>query len=138
MILRACLLIPSSNSIALDSPSIKLYDNGTNGDIIPNNGIYNILTKSDTILLPNIEPKIVDIEMPNTFALHQTNIDTMNISINIYGKAFQLTSILNFEDNHFIKDSTIINLDNTFIKLEVNSDFMNKGVKNDDVLLIIK
>jgi hypothetical protein len=53
------------------SESFQLYDDGTNGDIISSNGIYTLLTTADIVVLPDIEPEIIDIDMPESFQLHQ-------------------------------------------------------------------
>ena len=100
------------------SDVFQLYDNGTNGDLIPFNGIYTILTTADTVVLPEIESEIIEINMPNNFQLHQTESDSMDISVLIYGKAFRVTSEIVNSFNQITKDSQIINLNNNRIMLQ--------------------
>jgi len=113
--------------------TFQLYDNGINGDLIPANGIYTLLTHADTVLMPDIDPELVDIDMPTSFELNNTEIDTMDISALINGKAFKAKTIIIDEYNETADaDSIIINLDNSFIKIEVNSDFMYDGNENNN------
>ena len=104
----------------------QLYDNAINGDLIPSNGIYTLLTLADTVVLPDIEPKIIEINMPNNFQLHQTESDSMDISFNVLGKKYSLESkVIDIYDVS-TPTETIINLDNSEILIEVNSDYMFK------------
>ena len=92
------------------SKTFKLYDNGENGELISSNGIYTLLTHADTIILPDIEPEIKNIDMAEYFMLDETDPDSLDISITINGKAFQcLASVLdifneNLQLNHIEKN----------------------------------
>ena len=54
--------------VGLDyNESFLLYDNGENGDIIPNNGIYTLIDNVDKIDIPNEQSEIVNINFPSYF-----------------------------------------------------------------------
>ena len=95
------------------SETFQLYDNATNGDLIPYNGIYTLLTYADTVILPNIEPGIENIDMAENFMLYETNPDSLDISVTIYGKSFQLITLVLDTLNKPTDDNIIINLDNS-------------------------
>ena len=106
------------------SKTFKLYDNGENGDLISSNGIYTLLTHADTIILPDIEPEIKNIDMAEYFMLNETDPDSLDISITINGKAFQcLASVLDiFNETTFLNKN--VNMDNSYIELMINTDYM--------------
>ena len=104
----------------------QLYDNGENGDIIASNGIYTLLTTADTVVLPEIEPEIIDIDIPDNFMLHDTEPDSMNISITVLGKKYNLESKVLDNNNLLTITETPINLDNSEIIIEINNDYMFK------------
>jgi len=117
------------------SETFQLHDNGENGDIIASNGIYTLLTTADMVVLPEIEPEIIEIDMPDIIQLHETDTVYMDINVLISGKRFRITSSLAVYSNSEIVESKIVNLDNSQIKMEVNSDYMyfqNSGNINDD------
>jgi len=106
------------------SKIFKLYDNGENGDLISANGIYTLLTHADTVVLPDIESEITNIDMAENFMLDETNPDSLDISVTINGKAFQcLASVLDIYNKTTFLD-TNVNLDNSYIELMINSDYM--------------
>ena len=70
------------------SEEFQLYDNATNGDLIPSNGIYTLLTSADTVILPSVTPEIESITMEQNFKLDETNSDSLDISVTVYGKSF--------------------------------------------------
>ncbi|MDP7027893.1 MAG: hypothetical protein QF380_05750 [Candidatus Marinimicrobia bacterium] len=106
------------------SKTFKLYDNGENGDLISANGIYTLLTHADTVVLPDIESEITNIDMAENFMLDETNSDSLDISVTINGKAFQcLASVLDIYNKITFLD-TNVNLDNSYIELMINSDYM--------------
>ena len=106
------------------SKTFKLYDNGENGDLISANGIYTLLTHADTVVLPDIESEITNIDMAENFMLDETNPDSLDISVTINGKAFQcLASVLDIYNKTTFLD-TNVNLDNSYIELMINSDYM--------------
>ena len=81
------------------SKIFKLYDNGENGDLISANGIYTLLTHADTVVLPDIESEITNIDMAENFMLDETNPDSLDISVTINGKAFRyIASVLDISD----------------------------------------
>jgi len=106
------------------SKTFKLYDNGENGDLISANGIYTLLTHADTVVLPDIDPEITNIEMAENFMLDETNPDSLDISVTINGKAFRyIASVLDIYNKTTFFD-TNVNLDNSYIELMINSDYM--------------
>ena len=106
------------------SKTFKLYDNGENGDLISSNGIYTLLTHADTVVLPDIDPEIKNIDMAENFMLDETDPDSLDISVTINGKAFRcIASVLDiFNEMTFL--DTNVNLDNSYIELMINSDYM--------------
>ena len=106
------------------SKTFKLYDNGENGDLISSNGIYTLLTHADTVVLPDIDPEIKNIDMAENFMLDETDPDSLDISITINGKAFQcLASVLDiFNETTFLNKN--VNMDNSYIELMINTDYM--------------
>ena len=107
------------------SKTFKLYDNGENGDLISANGIYTLLTHADTVVLPDIDPEITNIDMAENFMLDETNPDSLDISVTINGKAFRyIASVLDIYNKATFLD-TNVNLDNSYIELMINSDYMH-------------
>ena len=116
------------------SATFELYDNGTNGDLIPYNGIYTLLTSSDTVALPDITPGIFEIDIPNNFQLHKTKEDSMDISLTIYGKTFKVKTEVFDNLNLLLKDSITVNLNNSLIEIYVNNDYLYKDrIEEDDI-----
>jgi len=108
------------------SETFQLYDNGENGDIIASNGIYTLRTNADMVVLPEIEPEIIEIDMPDSIQLHETEEDSMDISVIILGKTFNVKSEVINSLNKIIKEEETVNLDNSDIEIYVNDDFLFK------------
>lgn len=106
------------------SDVFQLYDNATNGDLIPSNGIYTLLTSADTVILPNVTPEIESITMEQNFKLDETNSDSLDISVAVYGKSFLITSSISDIFNITTQSSQYVNLDNSYIELMINTDYM--------------
>ena len=106
------------------SEEFQLYDNATNGDLIPFNGIYTLLTSADTVILPNVTPEIESITMEQNFKLDGTNSDSLEISVIVYGKSFLLTSSISDIFNITTQSSQNVNLDNSYVELLINTDYM--------------
>ena len=106
------------------SEIFQLFDDGTNGDLIPGNGIYNLFTTADIVDLPEIEPKIIDTEIPDRFMLHPSNPDSMNISFTVLGKKFKIESKVIDVNDKLTSNTSTVNLDNSQILIEVNNDYM--------------
>ena len=112
------------NSESITNNKFQLYDNGENGDIIPYNGIFTLLVKADTLYVPGIVPRIEDIILEKTFKLDKMNPDSLNILVTTLGKPFRVTStVLDSLDNKKVS-VTNINIDNSFIELQINTDYM--------------
>ena len=118
------------------SESFQLYDDGTNGDIISSNGIYTLLATADIVVLPDIEPEIIDIDMPESFQLHQTEEDSMDISLTIYGKGFRVKSEVLDDLNMITTVSKTVNLDNSDIEIYVNNDSLYIDRTDEDNICI--
>ena len=112
--------------------TFQLYDNSINGDLISANGIYTLLTHADTVLMPDIDPQLINIDMPTSFELNQTEIDTMDISALIEGKAFNAITRIVDQYNINIEKSIIVNLDNSYVSIEYKKDNFWQGNKNND------
>ena len=106
------------------SEAFQLYDNATNGDLIPFNGIYTLLTFADTVILPGVTPEIESITMEQNFKLDETNSDSLDISVIVYGKSFLITSSISDFFNITTQSSQYVNLDNSYIELMINTDYM--------------
>ena len=106
------------------SEEFQLYDNATNGDLIPSNGIYTLLTSADTVILPSVTPEIESITMGEKFKLDETNSDSLDISVTVYGKSFLITSSISDIFNITTQSSQYVNLDNSYIELMINTDYM--------------
>ena len=106
------------------SEEFQLYDNATNGDLIPFNGIYTLLTSDDTLILPDVTPEIESITMEQNFKLDETNSDSLDISVTVYGKSFLITSSISDIFNITTQSSQYVNLDNSYIELMINTDYM--------------
>ena len=106
------------------SEEFQLYDNATNGDLIPSNGIYTLLTSADTVILPNVTSEIESITMEQNFKLDETNSDSLDISVTVYGKSFLITSSISDIFNITTQSSQYVNLDNSYIELMINTDYM--------------
>ena len=106
------------------SKIFKLYDNGENGDLISANGIYTLLTHADTVVLPDIESEITNIDMAENFMLDEIDPDSLDVSVTINGKVFRyIASVLDiYNKTTFL--NTNVNLDNSYIELMINSDYM--------------
>ena len=102
------------------SEEFQLYDNATNGDLIPSNGIYTLLTSADTVILPNVIPEIESITMEQNFKLDEANSDSLDISVTVYGKSFLITSSISDIFNITTQSSQYVNLDNSYIELMIN------------------
>tara|TARA_B110000438_G_C15783030_1_gene637108 strand:- start:651 stop:1574 length:924 start_codon:yes stop_codon:yes gene_type:complete len=128
LIKRASVEIVYLGDDILDANILDLYDDGTNGDIIPFNGIYTLSTYADTIILPNIIPQIQYIVIDSSFHIHTSApSDTSNglyIRVVILGKSFRIVSkIIDSLDNEILFTENI-NLDNSYIEIQINTDYM--------------
>ena len=92
--------------------------------MIPSNGIYTLLTSADTVILPNVTPEIESITMEQNFKLDETNSDSLDISVTVYGKSFLITSSISDIFNITTQSSQYVNLDNSYIELMINTDYM--------------
>ena len=113
--------------------SFNLFDDGSaggNGDIIPENGIYSLLTTADQLDISDIEAEIKSINMANHYELAQSESDSLDIELIVSGKSLRV--IFTAEDIEGISAKYIgyINLSNTYIEIRIDADGMY--VDNED------
>ena len=112
------------NSRSITNNKFQLYDNGENGDIIPFNGIFTLFVNADTLYIPDIIPSIEDIILERTFKLDKMNPDSLDVLVTALGKPFRITStVLDSLNNNKVSVKNI-NIDNSVIELQINTDYM--------------
>ena len=112
------------NSRSITNNKFQLYDNGENGDIIPFNGIFTLFVNADTLYIPDIIPSIEDIILERTFKLDKMSPDSLDILVTALGKPFRITStVLDSLNNNKVSVKNI-NIDNSVIELQINTDYM--------------
>ena len=111
------------------SNDFSLYDNGENGDIIANNGIYTLIDLADVILVPDEQSEIKSINFPSYFELSKSEFSLIPIVITITGKKYLATVNVVANDNSFVSEQ-IINIDNT--KLEIENTRNNLYIDDPD------
>ena len=62
--------------------------------------------------------------MEQNFKLDETNFDSLYISVIVYGKSFLITSSITDIFNITTQSSQYVNLDNSYIELMINTDYM--------------
>ena len=111
------------------SNDFSLYDNGENGDIIANNGIYTLINSADVILVPDEQSEIKSINFPSYFELSTSEFSLIPIVITITGKKYLATVNVVVNNNSFVSEQ-IINIDNT--KLEIENTRNNLYIDDPD------
>ena len=106
--------------------NFDLYDNGENGDIIPENGIYSLLTTAEELIIVDVEPDIKSINMASHYKLAQTESDSLSIELTVSGKLLRV--IFTAEDIEGVSSqfAKYMNLSNTYIEIQINADGMYK------------
>jgi len=106
--------------------SFILYDNGQHGDIIPGNGIYSLLTTAEELIIIDVEPEINSINMASHYQLAHSESDSLEIELTVGGKLLKV--IFTAEDINGVSTqyTEYINLSNTYIEIQINSDGMYK------------
>ena len=113
--------------------SFVLFDNGQNGDIIPENGIYSLLTTAEELIIVDVEPEIKSINMVSYYELAQSESDSLSIELTVSGKSLRV--IFNADDIEGVSAqfTKYINLSNTYIEIQINADGMyNDKYPEDD------
>ena len=99
--------------------SFTLYDNGQNGDIIADNGIYTLIDSADNVDIPDEQSEIVYINFPSYFALNQTESGVIPFTVTIKGKKY-LATVNIFVGNRSYAYAEYINIDNTSLEIQIN------------------
>ena len=99
--------------------SFTLYDNGQNGDIIADNGIYTLIDSADNVDIPDEQSEIVYINFPSYFALNQTESAVIPFTVTIKGKKY-LATVNIFAGNRSYAYAEYINIDNTSLEIQIN------------------
>tara|TARA_B110000263_G_scaffold156104_1_gene135553 strand:+ start:98 stop:958 length:861 start_codon:yes stop_codon:yes gene_type:complete len=106
--------------------SFDLYDNGKNGDIIPENGIYSLLTTAEELIIVDIEPEIKSINMASHYELAQSESDSLSIELTVSGKSLRVTFTAEDVEGASAQFTKYMNLSNTYIEIQINTDGMFK------------
>ena len=99
--------------------SFTLYDNGQNGDIIADNGIYTLIDSADNVDIPDEQSEIVYINFPSYFVLNQTESGVIPVTVTIKGKKY-LATVNTFVGNRKYTYLEYINIDNTSLEIQIN------------------
>ena len=70
--------------------SFILYDDGSHGDLIENNGVYTLIDLADKLIIPDDDLEIVSIEFPNYIEVHPSNSVTVAYSVLVKGKIMKM------------------------------------------------
>ena len=73
--------------------SFDLFDNGQNGDVISENGIYSLLTTAEELIIIDVEPEIKYINMASHYQLAQSESDSLSIELPISKETISLHPI---------------------------------------------
>jgi hypothetical protein len=106
--------------------SFDLYDNGKNGDIIPENGIYSLLTTAEELIIVDVEPEIKSINMASHYELAQSESDSLSIELTVSGKSLRVTFTAEDVEGASAQFTKYMNLSNTYIEIQINTDGMFK------------
>ena len=103
-----------------------LFDNGQNGDIISENGIYSLLTTAEEIIIIDVEPEIKYINMASHYQLAQSESDSLSIELTVSGKLLKVVFTAVVSETISANFTKYINLSNTYIEIQINADGMYK------------
>ena len=101
------------------SNSFLLYDDGQNGDIIANNGIYTLIDQADKVDAPDEQAEIVNINIPTYYRVDNTDSGDISFTITIKGKKY-LATVSVFENDNVHTLEEYLNIDNTSLEIEIN------------------
>lgn len=118
--------------------SFNLFDDGydgVNGDIIPENGIYSLLTTADQLDISDIEAEIKSINMASYYELAQSTKDSLSVELTVSGKLLRVVFTALSSENISAEHTEYVNLSNTYIEIQINTDGMykDKYPNNEDV-----
>jgi len=118
--------------------SFNLFDDGSaggNGDIIPGNGIYSLLTTAENLLIIEVEPEIKSINMASHYELAQSESDSLEIELTVSGKLLRVIFTAEDIDGISTQFTEYTNLSNVYIEIQINADGMyNDKYPNDENL----
>jgi len=103
-----------------------LFDNGQNGDIISENGIYSLLKTAEEIIIIDVEPEIKYINMASHYQLAQSESDSLSIELTVSGKLLKVVFTAVVSETISANFTKYINLSNTYIEIQINADGMYK------------
>ncbi len=112
-----------------------LMDDGQDGDIIPENGIYGLLTTAEELIIIDVIPEIKSINMASHFRLSASESDSLEIELTVSGKLMKVIFTAEDIDGISTQSTKYINLSNTYIEIQINADGMyNDKYPNDESL----
>lgn len=100
--------------------NFKLYDDGTHGDIIENNGVYTLVDLAEKVQVPEDDLQITSIDFPDYIEVQPTEYISVGYSVLVKGKKY-LATVYIFTKTELLTYSEYINLDNTKIAIEKNN-----------------
>ena len=118
--------------------NFNLFDDGStggNGDIIPENGVYSLLTTADQLDISDIEAEIKSINMASYYELAQSESDSLSVELTVSGKLLRVVFTALSSENISAEHTEYVNLSNTYIEIQINTDGMykDKYPNNEDV-----
>jgi len=111
--------------------SFLLYDNGENGDIIANNGIYTLIVEADVVSIPDEQSEIISIDFPTSFRIDSTEPGFIPFTVTIRGKKYLATANL-FTNGEVYTVTKYMNIDNTLLDVKLTKN--NLYLDNYDTL----
>ena len=112
--------------------SFNLADDGQDGDIIPGNGIYSLLTTANQLDISDIEAEIKSINMAIHYELSQSENDSLGIELTVSGKLLKVIFTAEAIEGISTQYTEYVNLSNTYIEIQINADEMYKDKYPDD------
>ena len=106
--------------------SFQLFDDGQNGDIISKNGIYSRLTSAEDIIIIDVFPEIKSINIASHYELSQSESDSLEIELTVSGKTLKAIFRAEDIDDVSAQYTKYMNLSNTYIEIQINTDAMYK------------
>jgi len=112
--------IEYAGGVGLDyNDNFLLYDDGTNGDIIPDNGIFTLISQVNSVSIPDEQAEIINVNFPSSFRLDETEMEVIPFSLTIRGKKYLVTvSLFENSNEHILAE--YINIDNTALEIQIN------------------
>ena len=123
--------------------SFLLYDNGSNGDLISNNGVYTLIDIASKLPSPDEISEITSVDFPTYFELDDIDNDAIEFSITIKGKKYFARVFLygtkecseySYRDGHCEEGELFypsayqykeyIDIDNTELEVQINKSLL--------------